>query len=82
MLNNATPRSHCFAVFITVKYFQAADDNGAIRIGGPLNGIPEPEYRGFFVVDRSLLEKGYQAGGGGFSTFKPFVTYRKILQEP
>lgn len=82
MLNNATPRSHCFAVFITVKYFQAADDNGAIRIGGPLNGSPEPEYRGFFVVDRSLLEKGYQAGGGGFSTFKPFVTYRKILQEP
>lgn len=76
---NSTTRSHSYAVFIAVKYFIAGEDNGAIRIGGPLNGKPEPEHRGFFVVDRSKLEKGANAGVGGYD-FRAFVDYRRIIQ--
>jgi hypothetical protein len=76
---NTTTRSHCYAVFIAVKYFIAGEDNNAIRIGGPLNGKPEPEHRGFFVVDRSKLEKGANAGVGGYD-FRAFVDYRRIIQ--
>ncbi|MEK6261746.1 MAG: hypothetical protein AABP62_24370 [Planctomycetota bacterium] len=76
---NSTTRSHSYAVFIAVKYFIAGEQSGAIRIGGPLNGKPEPEHRGFFVVDRSKLEKGGNAGVGGYD-FRAFVDYRRIIQ--
>lgn len=79
--NNVTTRSNTFAIFITVKYFRAIEDTtngGAIRIGEPLNGVYTPEHRGFFIVDRTKLEAGYQTGG----TFdwRAFVEYRRILQ--
>lgn len=76
---NSTTRSHNYAVFIAVKYFLAGEDNGAIRIGGPLNGKPDPEHRGFFVVDRSKLEKGANAGVGGYD-FRAFIDYRRIIE--
>ncbi len=82
---NTTTRSNSFAIFISVKYFQAVEDNTtnpsvpAIRIGGPLNGLPEPEHRGFFIVDRSKLEKGQVSGGTRYD-FRDFVEYRKTLQ--
>ena len=89
--NNTTVRSNSFAVFVSVKLFRAATDpvSGAVRIGGPLKefstGVEErpelPEYRGAFIVDRSLLEKGVSTSGGGFTNFRPFVTYRRILRE-
>ncbi|MBC8113489.1 MAG: hypothetical protein H7062_03870 [Candidatus Saccharimonas sp.] len=83
---NSTTRSHCYAVFIAVKYFQAGEDTtagNAIRIGGPLNGKAEPEHRGFFVVDRSKLEKAAGSGGYDFTDrnlFRAFVDYRRIIQ--
>ena len=79
--NSATTRSNCFAIFISVKYFAAAADpaaNGAIRIGGPLNGKSEPEHRGFFIVDRSKLEQGQYSGLPNYD-FRTFVEYRKTL---
>jgi len=88
--NNTTTRSNAFVVFSSVKLFRADVDavTGAVKIGGPLKEFsateqrPElPEYRGVFVVDRSLLEQGASTGGGGFNNFHPFVTYRKILKE-
>jgi len=80
--NNSTTRSNSFAVFVSVKYFAAAADpayNGAIRIGGPYNGKPEPEHRGFFIVDRSKLEQGQYSGLPTYD-FRTFVEYRKTLQ--
>ena len=79
--NNTTTRSNCFAIFISVKYFAAVADpayNGAVRIGGPLNGKPAPEHRGFFVVDRSKLEQGQYSGVPNYD-FRTFVEYRKTL---
>ena len=76
---NTTTRSHVFGIFISVKYFQAVDQNGAIRIGGPVNGKPDPEHRGFFVVDRSKLESGEITTVPTFD-FRAFVDYRKTLQ--
>ena len=81
---NTTTRSNSFAIFISVKYFQAVEDSTtnpavhAIRIGGPVNGKPEPEHRGFFIVDRSKLEKGQTSGGTRYD-FRDFVEYRKTL---
>lgn len=82
MANNSTTRSNNFAIFVSVKYFAAASDpayGGAIRIGGPLNGKPEPEHRGFFVVDRSKLEQGKYTGSANYD-FRAFIDYRKTLQ--
>ena len=82
---NTTTRSNCFAIFISVKYFEAVEDNTtnpavpAVRIGGPFNGKPEPEHRGFFIVDRSKLENGQTSGGTRYD-FRDFVEYRKTLQ--
>lgn len=76
---NTTTRSNCFGIFISVKYFQAVEQNGAIRIGGPLNGKPTPEHRGFFVVDRSKLENGQTSTSPTYD-FRAFVNYRKTLQ--
>ena len=76
---NSTTRSNCFAIFVSVKYFQAVEQNGAIRIGGPLDGTPNPEHRGFFVVDRSKLESG-QISSGPTYNFRAFIDYRKTLQ--
>ncbi|HUQ69127.1 MAG TPA: hypothetical protein VM165_06380, partial [Planctomycetaceae bacterium] len=90
MWNNTTTRSNSFVVFISAKLFRAHVDTatGAVQVGGPLREYsvsdvsPElPEYRGVFVVDRSDLEAAGQSGGGGLTSFRPFVKYRKILQE-
>ncbi len=81
---NTTTRSSSFAIFVSVKYFQAVEDTvtnpavPAVRIGGPFNGKPEPEHRGFFVVDRSKLEKGQTSGGSRYD-FRDFIEYRKTL---
>ena len=57
VLNNVTTRSNSFGVFVTVQYYEAAEQNlsgqsaPAVRIGGRLDDTPT--HRGFFVVDRS-----------------------------
>ena len=79
IVGNSTTRSNCFAIFISVKYFQAAEVNGAVRIAGPVNGTPEPEHRGLFVIDRSKLEAGQQSNGPNYN-FRAFINYRKTLQ--
>lgn len=90
MWNNTTTRSNSFVVFISAKLFRANIDptTGAVRIGGPLRELsatdasPElPEYRGVFVVDRSDLEGGGLTSGAGLTSFRPFVKYRRIIQD-
>ena len=76
---STTTRSNCFAIFVSVKYFQAVQQNGAVRIGGPLSGTPAPEQRGFFIVDRSKLENGQTSQGPTYD-FRAFIDYRTTLQ--
>jgi hypothetical protein len=90
MWNNTTTRSNTFVVFMSAKLFRAYVDpaTGAVQIGGPLREFsasdptPEqPEYRGVFLVDRSDLEGAGDAGAGGLTSFRPFVKFRRTLQE-
>lgn len=88
---NTTVRSNCFVVFVSAKKFRVAIDptSGAVRIGGPLrvfhpNEDPtpeEPEYRGVFIVDRTLVEEVIQDNRGQITSFKPFVVYRNIFKK-
>lgn len=96
LMNYSTTRSNVFVVFISVKYFRALEDGGAVRIGGPLrefqdtSGLPlnppdrtdagwQPEHRGFFIVDRSQIEKAYDRATGNVD-FRGLVEFRQILE--
>jgi hypothetical protein len=83
MSQNGTTRSNTFVVFLTCKFFRATYDtaNGnAVRIGGPLNDLYEPEYRGVYVVDRTKLEAGYDANQGTFD-FRKFIEAGQVLEK-
>jgi hypothetical protein len=79
--NNTTNRSNVFIVWMSVGYFGAYMPNPAapevLQIGGELN--PANRRRGFFVIDRSLLEDAYNSQTGTFD-FKKFIQYRKTIQ--
>lgn len=87
ILNNTTTRSNVFVVFVSIKKFKAVPDplSGAIQIGEAVrstgNAIDDaqPEYRGYFVVDRSQPERGYDPSTGTFN-FKDFILFRQIIQ--
>jgi len=55
LINNVSPRSNSYGVFIAVQYFEAADVGTAaapiIQVGGRITGTPTQ--RGFFVIDRT-----------------------------
>jgi len=80
--NNSTNRSNVFIVWMTVGFFEAVDDSasGSVRIGAQLTTLPE--HRGFFIVDRTLLEEAEiedSANGVRFD-YKKFILYRKTLK--
>lgn len=80
LMNNTTTRSNVFVVFMSVKNFRADVSTGAVRIGGPLTGNAwEPDHRGFFVIDRTQLEKAYDPSTNSFN-FRSFIEFRQILQ--
>lgn len=86
ILNNTTTRSNVFVVFVSIKKFKAFDNgSGVIQIGEAVrstgNAIDDaqPEYRGYFVVDRSQPERGYDPSTGTFN-FKDFILFRQIIQ--
>ena len=80
LMNNTTTRSNVFVVFMSVKNFRADASSGAVRIGGPLTGNAwEPDHRGFFVIDRTQLEKAYDSSTNSFN-FRSFIEFRQILQ--
>lgn len=80
--NNAATRGNVFIVWMTVGFFEAADDtaSGKVRIGAQLSGLPE--HRGFFVVDRTLIEEASIQSSLYDHRFdyKKFITYRKTLK--
>ena len=90
---NTTPRSNVFLVWVTVGFFEGYQPDSvnfptAIQVGAEMTD--QPRRRGFFVVDRSLLEDAWIAPqydvnnnllpNTGIYDFKKFVQYRKTVQ--
>jgi hypothetical protein len=79
--NNSTNRSNVFLVWISVGFFDSwqpvAAEPEVVQIGAEMTD--QPRRRGFFVVDRSLLEDAYDVNTGTFD-FRKFVQYRKTVQ--
>ncbi len=87
--NNSTTISNVFYVFIGVEFFEATEQgSGQWSIGRKLTGdtslSPEAQEhmktrRGFFVVDRSLLEKAYDPTTGRVD-FRKLILHRRKLE--
>ena len=90
---NTTPRSNVFLVWVTVGFFEGYQPDSvnfpnAVQIGAEMTD--QTRRRGFFVVDRSLLEDAWIAPqydvnnnllpNTGIYDFKKFVQYRKTVQ--
>lgn len=79
--NNTTTRSNVFIVYMTVGFFDAYQPNAGnpniVQIGAEID--PTNRHKGFFIVDRTLLEDGYNSSTGAFD-FRKFVQYRKTIQ--
>ena len=79
--NNSTPRSNVFAVWVTVGFFDTYLPPGAApgvtQIGAEMTD--QDRRRGFFVVDRSLLEDAYNQQTGTFD-YRKFIQYRKTIE--
>ena len=90
VMNLTTVRTHQFAVWITVGFFEvkrrgsagmvaSADDRLAFDILGPeigLHGDKNLRYRGFFLVDRLKLD-GFDPTNSGH--WNSAVVYRQSL---
>ena len=76
--NLTTNRSHVFYVWIGVQFHQAEEDSsGVVRIGQKMTD--QPEYRGFFVIDRSRLEEAYDENTQTFD-FNSFIISRDTIE--
>jgi len=86
VVNNSTTRSHVFMVWMTVGFFDAIfpepHNPAIVQIGQELED--QPRRRGFFVVDRSLLEEALvppaQPGLPPTFDFRKFIQYRRELR--
>jgi hypothetical protein len=88
--NNSTNRGHVFLVWMSVGFFEAVfpdpQNPAIVQVGAELED--QSRRRGFFVVDRSLLEDAYippqQGSNGqvipGTFDFRKFVQYRRTMQ--
>ena len=88
--NNSTNRGHVFLVWMSVGFFDAVfpdpQNPAIVQVGAELED--QPRRRGFFVVDRSLLEEAYIPPGTGSNgqpspgtfDFRKFVQYRRTMQ--
>ncbi len=90
-LNLTTPRTHQFAVWITIGFFEVKREGDIAMIGssyptaafdllGPEIGASTGEntrYRSFFVVDRLKLT-GFDPDSVG--AFRPAVVYRRTIE--
>lgn len=83
---NTTTRSNTFVVFMSVAYFEASG-GGTTTYGDPVQigarafgkNPNEADYRGFFVIDRTRAEQGYEPTTGRFDHWKRLVRYRHTI---
>jgi hypothetical protein len=79
---NTTNRSNVFLVWISVGFFEGyqpdpVNNPGVVQIGAQMTD--QKVRRGFFLVDRTLLEDAWSPTMGTYD-FRKFVQYRKTLQ--
>ncbi|MFN0051660.1 MAG: hypothetical protein ACKV0T_05685, partial [Planctomycetales bacterium] len=82
--NHTTPRSNVFMVWTTVGFFEAYQPDpvnipDVVQIGAEMADQVANRRRGYFIVDRSLLEDAYNSQTGTYD-FRKFVQYRKTWQ--
>ena len=88
---NTTTRSNTFVVFMSVAYFEASGAGttsygSPVQIGARLSPIDpartanQPDYRGFFVNDRTRAEQAFEPSTGQFDHWKRMVRYRHQVQ--
>ncbi|WP_144981570.1 hypothetical protein [Gimesia aquarii] len=87
IMGNTTTRSNTFTVFMSVAYFEASGPgltvhDGLVQIGDRAHGkaVNQPDYRGFFVIDRSRIEEAYEPTTKKFDNWKRLVRYRHLIQ--
>lgn len=74
--NNSTTRSHVFAIWVGVRFHEAHDDGGDVKLGAIADDLPV--YRHFCVVDMSRLEEAYDPMTDTFD-FRKFIIHRQQL---
>lgn len=89
---NTTTRSNTFIVFMSVAYFEA-DGGGTTTYGSPVQigarlspfdatrTANQPDYRGFFVIDRTRAEQAFEPSTGKFDHWKNLIRYRHTIQQ-
>ena len=80
--SNTTNRSNVFAGWIAVEYFEAhqpdpVNNADVVQIGAKLEG--SPSHRGFFIIDRTELEKAYDPTDNTFD-WRSFVIHRRTIR--
>tara|TARA_R110002049_G_scaffold308957_2_gene515175 strand:- start:277 stop:4926 length:4650 start_codon:yes stop_codon:yes gene_type:complete len=87
IIGNTTTRSNTFTVFMSVAYFEASGagltaHDDVVQIGDRAHGksVHVPDYRGFFVVDRTRVEEAYEPTTKKFDNWKRLVRYRHLIQ--
>ncbi|QDT23834.1 hypothetical protein [Gimesia chilikensis] len=89
---NTTTRSNTFVVFLSVAYFEATGAGtttygSPVQIGGRLSPFDatrtanQPDYRGFFVIDRTRAEQAFEPSTGKFDHWKNLIRYRHTIQQ-
>jgi len=89
---NTTTRSNTFVVFMSVAYFEATDTGTTIygdpvQIGARLSPIDptwtanQPDYKGFFVIDRTRAEEAFEPSTGQFDHWKRLIRYRHSIPQ-
>jgi hypothetical protein len=95
LANNSTERSNVFVCWIVVEFFEAHQPDPVsnpqiVQVGGKLEG--SPTHRGFFVIDRSRIERAVDQdsitnsgnGNGRDDNFRfdwrEFVIHRRTIQ--
>lgn len=84
---NTTTRSNTFVVFMSVAYFEASGAGtttygSPVVIGARANSLSPnaPDYRGFFVIDRTRAEEAFEPSTGQFDNWKRLIRYRHQIE--
>lgn len=87
IMGNTTTRSNTFIVFVSVAFFDADGpgltvDDGVVQIGARANGsaVNDPDYRGFFVIDRTRATDAFNGTSEKFENWRRLIRYRHHIQ--
>lgn len=75
--NNSTNRSHMFAIWGGIDFFEGTSSGGGFQVGAKAADVQT--CRWFFVVDMSRLEEAFDSSTQTFD-WRKFVIYRQRLE--